>query len=68
MHGGTGRGGHNNERLTLDIADAAMLLGISIAATYRAAKADEIPSVKLGGRRLVLREPFMQMLNSGTAA
>jgi excisionase family DNA binding protein len=61
-----------SERLTMDVADAAPLLGISEAATYRAANAGQIPALKVGNRILVLREPFMRLLKGqaqlGTAA
>jgi excisionase family DNA binding protein len=53
----------DDDRLTMDIADAAKLLGISSGSTYRAAHTGEIPAIRLGGRMLVLREPFIRMLN-----
>jgi excisionase family DNA binding protein len=52
----------DDDRLTMDIADAAKLLGISPGSTYRAAHIGEIPAIRLGGRMLVLREPFIRML------
>jgi hypothetical protein len=57
-----------NDRLTLDIAHAAKLLGISVGATYRAARAGDIPALHVSGRILVLREPFMRMLGSAERA
>jgi excisionase family DNA binding protein len=50
-------------RLTMDVADAAKLLGISVGAAYRAARTGGIPTVRLGDRVLVLREPFLNMLS-----
>jgi excisionase family DNA binding protein len=54
-----------NERLTMKVADAARLLGLSSGSTYRAAHAGYIPSLRIGGRVLVLREPLMRMLSGG---
>jgi excisionase family DNA binding protein len=55
-----------NDRLTMDVAEAAPLLGLSEAATYRAANSGQIPVLRLGKRVLILREPLMLLLKGGT--
>ena len=49
-------------RRTYGIDEAAAMLGISRASAYEAAHAGEIPSIRIGGRILVPREPFDRML------
>lgn len=50
---------------TLPVPEAARRLGISRAAAYRAARAGEIPVIRIGGRILVLRQPFDELLQGG---
>lgn len=50
---------------TLDVKEAAQILGVSNATAYRAASRGELPSIRLGKRLLVLREPFERMLAGG---
>lgn len=60
----------NNERRTINLwPEAARMLGTGKNATYEAAARGEIPgAIRLGGRWLVLREPFERFLNGGPAA
>ena len=54
---------------TISVADAGRLLGISRTSAYTAAKAGDIPTIKIGGRILVptarLRE-LLGIVNSPT--
>ena len=47
---------------TQTIDEAASELGIGRNQAYAAAKRGEIPTIKIGKRILVLREPFQRML------
>ena len=51
-----------NEPKTQTIAEAAQELGIGRNQAYEAAKRGEIPTIKIGKRILVLREPLKRML------
>lgn len=52
-----------NNRLTLTIDEAAEMLGVSRDTVYRAVRAGQIPTLKLGARRLVIpRAAFERML------
>ena len=53
----------NFDRLVLDAIEVARMLGISRAATYKAMNCGDIPSIRIGGRRLVLRAPFLRTLD-----
>jgi excisionase family DNA binding protein len=47
---------------TLNVDQAAQLLGVSRGHAYAAVKAGEIPSLKLGRRVLVPTRPLLEML------
>lgn len=49
-------------RGTLSLAEAAQRLGLTVRATRNAARAGEIPAVRIGRRWLVLRGPLEAML------
>ena len=49
---------------TQTIDEAAKELGIGINQAYAAAKRGEIPTIKIGKRILVLREPLKRMLGA----
>jgi excisionase family DNA binding protein len=49
-------------RLTLDVPDAARLLGIGRAAAYEGVRRGEIPHVRIGGRILIPRAALEEML------
>jgi excisionase family DNA binding protein len=53
----------NGDAKTYTVDKAAQMLGIGRAAAYRAAHRGEIPSVKIGGRLLVLSAPLHRMLD-----
>jgi excisionase family DNA binding protein len=55
----------DNERPTMSIPEAAKVLGIGVNGAYEAAKRGEIPTIQIGKRILVLREPFKKMLAGG---
>ena len=50
------------KRETLSVPEAGARLGISRAAAYRAARQGDLPAIRVGGRLLVLREPFERLL------
>lgn len=55
------------ERLTLTVEEAAAALGIGRTMAYYAVKSGQIPSVRIGKRRLIPKDGLKQMLNnSGT--
>ena len=47
---------------TISIEEAARMLGISRSAAYRAAKAGQLVTFKVGRRRLVPTAPLLRML------
>ena len=47
---------------TYPISVASQRLGISLSAAYGAARRGEIPTIRIGKRLLVPREPFDRML------
>jgi len=49
---------------TISIDEAADLLGICRASMYRAAKAGECPTVRIGRRILVKTAPFLRMIGA----
>ncbi len=50
------------ERGALSIKETAKFLGISPSSAYEAAKRGEIPTIRVGGRRLVPLPPLKRML------
>lgn len=52
-----------NDRLTLTVTEAAQLLGISRAMAYECVRTGDLPAIRLGGRILIPRERFDEMLN-----
>jgi excisionase family DNA binding protein len=57
-----------SERLTLTIPEAAELLGVSRGVAYEAARAGELPTIRLGRRLLVSRARLMELLGETHAA
>jgi excisionase family DNA binding protein len=55
------------ERRTYSIPEAGKILGISRGAAYDAAKAGTLPTIRVGGRILVLRVALDRMLAGGEA-
>jgi excisionase family DNA binding protein len=47
---------------TISIEEAALILGISRSAAYRAAKAGQLVTFRVGRRRLVPTAPLLRML------
>jgi excisionase family DNA binding protein len=52
------------DRLTLTIAEAAELLGISRNSAYEAARRGELPTIRLGRRLLVPKRRLERMLDA----
>jgi excisionase family DNA binding protein len=55
---------NENERLTLSVAEAAKLLGISRGTAYECVRTGEIPSVNFGRRVLIPRRRLEALLNA----
>jgi excisionase family DNA binding protein len=53
-----------NEPLTITIADAAQLLGISRGSAYQAAQRGELPVIRLGRRLLVPRARLLELVGA----
>jgi excisionase family DNA binding protein len=56
----------DEERPTMSIPEAAKVLGIGVNGAYEAAKRGEIPTITIGKRILVLREPLRRLLGGGS--
>lgn len=54
-----------DERLTYTVTEAARLLGISRNSAYEAARAGDLPSIRLGRRILIPRDRLERFLASG---
>lgn len=50
------------EPLTISIEEAAQLLGISRTHAYKCAQTGEMPTIRMGGRILVVRDKLMERL------
>jgi excisionase family DNA binding protein len=57
----------SNEAKTQTIEEAAKELGIGRNQAYAAAKRGEIPTIRIGKRILVLKEPLKRMLGGEAA-
>lgn len=53
---------------TVSVVEAAAMLGIAPNSYYRAARSGEVPSLRVGGRVLVPREPLMRLLGEAEDA
>jgi len=53
-----------NERLTFTVDEVARLLGISRSGAYDSIARGEIPSLRIGRRVLVPREPLLDLVRS----
>ncbi len=58
----------NDERLTITVAEAAKLLGISRGTAYECVRTGQIPSVSFGRRVLVPRRRLEAMLDADQGA
>jgi Helix-turn-helix domain len=56
------------ERLAFNIADASSISGLSRASLYKLFKTGELRAVKIAGRRMVLREDLLAMLEAAKAS
>jgi excisionase family DNA binding protein len=54
-----------NERIALRINDASIVSGLSRSTLYELLKAGKIRAVKIGGRRLILRDSLEALLLVG---
>ena len=56
----------DNERLTLNVREAARVLGLSRNSVYQACLTGEIPCIKIGKRVLIPRAKLERMLAGGS--
>lgn len=56
------------ERATITVEEAAKLLGISRGVAYRAARSDELPAYRIGGRLLVSVPALLAQLGAVDSA
>jgi len=54
-------------RRTLTVPEVAGILGISRSSAFSAAKAGQLPTIRLGKRVLVLKAAFEKLLEGGGA-
>ena len=54
----------NPERLTVDVSDAAILLGISRSTAFNLVRRRVIPSIRLGRRLLISKRVIERLLSS----
>jgi excisionase family DNA binding protein len=53
------------DKLALRVNEAAAVSGLSRSTLYELLKAGKLRAVKIGGRRLILREDLQALLHSG---
>jgi excisionase family DNA binding protein len=53
------------ERITLRVNEAQAVSGLSRSTIYELLKAGKLRAVKVGGRRLILRESLQALLQTG---
>lgn len=58
----------SRERLTLTVAEAADLLGISRSTAYECVRTGDLPSIRMAGRILVPRKRLEELLGGGDDA
>jgi len=54
------------ERATMSVEEAAAILGISRNSAFRAVKAGDLPSIRIGRRVLVPRNRLLRLLDEPT--
>lgn len=57
----------NDERLTLTVAEAAYLLGISKSAAYDCVRTGELPAIRMGRRLLVPTKALHELIDRAVA-
>jgi excisionase family DNA binding protein len=57
----------DEERVTMTVPEAAKALGIGKNQGYEAARAGQIPTIRIGKRLLVPRAAFERLLEKGTS-
>jgi excisionase family DNA binding protein len=53
------------EKITLRISEATAVSGLSRSTIYELRKAGKLHAVKVGGRRLIIRESLQTLLSAG---
>jgi excisionase family DNA binding protein len=54
----------SDQRLTYTVAEAGQLLGVSRGSAYQAARAGQLPTVRIGRRLLVPRHALEQLVGA----
>ena len=54
-----------HESATLSVVEAGRIVGLGRCAAYRAANRGDLPTIRIGGRLLVLRRPLERLLDGG---
>jgi hypothetical protein len=55
-------------RFGLSVAAAGKLIGLSKNAAYAAVRAGEIPALKIGGRKIVLKNEWLRKIGASDSA
>ena len=55
------------DRVTMTVEEAAAALGISRNTAFRAVKAGDLPSIRIGRRILVPRDRLLRLLDASTS-
>jgi hypothetical protein len=56
-----------SEAATMPVKELADVLGIGLNQAYAAVRADQVPTITIGDRKLPLREPLMRKLRGEAA-
>ena len=54
----------NMEKLTLNVSEAAELLGVSVPVMYQLTRRSDFPTLKIGKRTLIVRERLTDWVNA----
>ena len=54
----------NMEKLTLNVSEAAELLGVSVPVMYQLTRRSDFPTLKIGKRTLIVRERLTDWVNT----
>ncbi len=58
---------HNNERLALNVTEAAACLGVSRPTMYELLRRDDFPSFRIGTRQLISRDGLAEWVKRQAA-
>ena len=55
-----------DQKLALRINEATAICGLSRSTLYKLVSEDKLRAIKIGGRRLIMRDDLLALLNSGS--